>query len=48
MLNNRFFTVYIKEEKSKIKTLNNSLPQGSVVAPLLFNLYVKDLPATSA
>lgn len=48
MLNNGIFTVYIEEEKSKIKTLNNGLPQGFVLAHLFFNIYTKDLPATSA
>lgn len=30
MRSNRFFTVYVEEEKSKTKMLNNSLLQGSV------------------
>ncbi|VVC38695.1 Reverse transcriptase domain [Cinara cedri] len=48
MLCNRCFTVYIGEEKRKIKMLNNGLSQDSVLAPLLFNLYIRDLPATTA
>jgi hypothetical protein len=48
MLSNRFFTIFIGEEKSKIKMLNNGLPQDSVLAPLLFNLCIKDLQATTA
>ncbi|KAF0767737.1 Uncharacterized protein FWK35_00005120 [Aphis craccivora] len=45
---NRQLTVYIGEEKSKTRVLNNSLSQGSVLVPLLFNLYTKDLPSTSS
>lgn len=48
MLSNRQLTVYIGESKSKTKVLNNDLSQGSVLAPLLFNLYTKDLPPTSS
>jgi len=47
MLSNKFLNVYIGEEKSKIKMLNNGLPQGSMLAPLLFTLYTKDLPGTN-
>jgi len=48
ILSNRQLTVYIGEEKSKTRVLNNSLSQGSVLVPLLFNLYTKDLPSTSS
>lgn len=48
MLSNKFFTVYIREENSKINMLNNGLSQGSVLALLLFNFYIKDLLRTNA
>lgn len=44
MLSNRLFKVIISE--SKQKTLNNGQRQGSVLAPLLFNLYTYDIPPT--
>ena len=46
MLLNRFLQVYLNETKNSWRSLNNGLPQGSMVAPCLFNLYTSDLPET--
>ena len=46
ILNNRYFQVMLNESSSKFKRLNNGLPQGSVLAPLLFCLYTSDMPKT--
>lgn len=48
MLCNRNFNVIIGEKISRTKTLNNGLAQGSVLAPLLFSLYIADLPVTKS
>jgi len=40
------FRVFVDGKSSKFKTLYNGLPQGSVLSPLLFNLYISDLPGT--
>ena len=46
MIGNRTFRVLINNNSSREKRLNNGLPQGSVIAPPYFNLYISDMPDT--
>ena len=46
LVRNRSFTLTTGDSKqSRLRRLNNGVPLGSVLAPLLFNIYTYDLPS---
>ena len=48
LISQRRFDIHIGNKKLRCRILKNGFPQGSVLAPALFNLYTYDIPTTQS
>ena len=49
MLSNRSFVVHTNDgQRSRLRIMKNGVPQCSVLSPMLFNIYISDLPETTS
>ena len=49
MLSNRSFVVHTSDgQRSRLRRMKHGVPQGSVLSPMLFNIYISNLPETTS
>ena len=47
MISQKYFVSHLGNKKSRKRCLADGVPQGSVVAPILSNIYMADIPLTN-